>query len=233
MGPEQFSPHLSCSCQSMTGKSNETESDVQFWWDVYWILASGQQIGSAKRKNSSYIKEKNIHFEIPNQCLHYRILPSLTADLFVLTHIWNLKRLVGENDFSFFSVSIKFKSLNHSLCIFCDKRENGKAESYSAILSIVSLKIKAEKNHWDYLFQSSGFPGGSADRIHLPSRRCHWLGFNPWVGKIPLSRKWQSTPVFLPGEFHGHRRLVDYSPWAAKSWTQLKLLSTDIHIPTF
>ena len=27
--------------------------------------------------------------------------------------------------------------------------------------------------------------------------------FDPWVGKIPWRRKWQSTPVFLPGEFHG------------------------------
>ena len=28
--------------------------------------------------------------------------------------------------------------------------------------------------------------------------------FDPWVGKIPWSRKWQPTTVFLPGEFHGH-----------------------------
>ena len=28
-------------------------------------------------------------------------------------------------------------------------------------------------------------------------------GFNPWVGKIPWRRKWQPTPVFLPGKFHG------------------------------
>ena len=27
--------------------------------------------------------------------------------------------------------------------------------------------------------------------------------FNPWVRKIPWRRKWQPTPVFLPGEFHG------------------------------
>ena len=26
-------------------------------------------------------------------------------------------------------------------------------------------------------------------------------------------RKWQPTPVFLPGEFHGQRSLVNYSPW--------------------
>ena len=37
------------------------------------------------------------------------------------------------------------------------------------------------------------------------------LRFNPWVGTIPW--KWQPTPVFLPGESHGQRSLVGYSPW--------------------
>ena len=32
-----------------------------------------------------------------------------------------------------------------------------------------------------------------------------------WVGKIPWKRSWQPTPVFLPGESHGQRRLVGYS----------------------
>ena len=31
--------------------------------------------------------------------------------------------------------------------------------------------------------------------------------------KVPWSRKWQPTPVFLPGKFHGQRILVGYSPW--------------------
>jgi len=34
--------------------------------------------------------------------------------------------------------------------------------------------------------------------------------FDPWVGKIPLKRAWQSTPVFLPGESHGQRSLAGY-----------------------
>ena len=42
------------------------------------------------------------------------------------------------------------------------------------------------------------------------------LGFNPWVRKIPWSRKWQSTPAFLPGEFHGQRSKAGYSPWGCK-----------------
>ena len=26
-------------------------------------------------------------------------------------------------------------------------------------------------------------------------------------------RKWQPTPVFLPGEYHGQKNMVDYNPW--------------------
>ena len=36
------------------------------------------------------------------------------------------------------------------------------------------------------------------------------------VGKISQRRKWQPTPVFLPGKFHGQRSLVGYSPWGHK-----------------
>ena len=40
--------------------------------------------------------------------------------------------------------------------------------------------------------------------------------FDPWVWKIPWRRAWQPTPVFLPGEFHGQRSLLGYSPWGRK-----------------
>ena len=36
------------------------------------------------------------------------------------------------------------------------------------------------------------------------------------VEKIPWSRKWQPTPVFLPGKSHGQRSLVGYSPQGHK-----------------
>ena len=44
-------------------------------------------------------------------------------------------------------------------------------------------------------------------------RRCR---FDPWVGKIAWRRKWQLTPVFLPGKYHGQKSLVGYSPWGCK-----------------
>ena len=42
-------------------------------------------------------------------------------------------------------------------------------------------------------------------------RRCR---FNPW--KILWRRKWQPTPVFLPGKSHAQRSLSGYSSWSHK-----------------
>ena len=36
------------------------------------------------------------------------------------------------------------------------------------------------------------------------------------VRKIPWTRAWQPIPVFLPGEFHGLKSLMSYSPWGHK-----------------
>ena len=56
-----------------------------------------------------------------------------------------------------------------------------------------------------------------AQRVKNPPAMQKTL-MDPWVGKIPRRRKWQPTPVFLPGEFHGQRNLVGYSPWGRKEW---------------
>ena len=44
-------------------------------------------------------------------------------------------------------------------------------------------------------------------------------GSIPRSGRFPWKRKWQPTPVFLPGKSHGQRRLEGYSPWVANSQT--------------
>ena len=36
--------------------------------------------------------------------------------------------------------------------------------------------------------------------------QCRSPGFNPWVRKIPWKMERLPTPVFWPGEFHGHPR---------------------------
>ena len=51
---------------------------------------------------------------------------------------------------------------------------------------------------------------------------------DPWVGKIPWSRRWQPSPVFLPGKFHGQRSPAGYSPWGHKESDTTERLRTHI-----
>ena len=62
--------------------------------------------------------------------------------------------------------------------------------------------------------EKQGFPGGAGGKEPICQyRRRKGHGFDPWVRKIPWRRKWQPTPVFLPGKFHGQKSLGGYSPW--------------------
>ena len=60
------------------------------------------------------------------------------------------------------------------------------------------------------------FPGGAVVKNPPASAETQETWFNPWVRKIPWSRKWQPTPVFSPGESRGQRSLEGYSPWGHK-----------------
>ena len=47
--------------------------------------------------------------------------------------------------------------------------------------------------------------------------------FHPCIGKIPWRRKWQPTPVILPGESHRQRSLAGYGPWGHKELDTIKV----------
>ena len=58
----------------------------------------------------------------------------------------------------------------------------------------------------------------------FPGKESAWQGrrlkrpeFDPWVGKIPWMRKWEPTPVFLPGESRGQRGLAGVVHGVAES----------------
>ena len=51
------------------------------------------------------------------------------------------------------------------------------------------------------------FPGGAVVK-NLPAKQEKQIWFDPWVVKIPWSRKWQPPAVFLPQKFHGQRSLM-------------------------
>ena len=76
--------------------------------------------------------------------------------------------------------------------------------------------------------------------------QCRSPGFDPWVGKIPWRRKWQPTPVLLPGKSHGRlqsmgsesrTRLSDFtftfhfpSKHFMTLWTEIPLLKDEKHL---
>ena len=49
-----------------------------------------------------------------------------------------------------------------------------------------------------------------------PAWQCRRGRFNSQYRKIFWWRKWQPSPVFLLGKYHGQRSLVGYSPWGHK-----------------
>ena len=80
------------------------------------------------------------------------------------------------------------------------------------------------------LCQPASLPWATACR--LPGGAGGWCrrrGFNPWVGKIPWRRKWQPTPVFLPGKFYRQRSLMGSRLWGLKKADTTEWLSIHTH----
>ena len=66
--------------------------------------------------------------------------------------------------------------------------------------------------------------------VKTPHLQCKKHRFNPWVKKIPWRRKWQPTPVFLPGKSHRQRTLAGYSPWGHKESNMTKHEQQQQHV---
>ena len=78
-------------------------------------------------------------------------------------------------------------------------------------------------NPYTYL----GFPGGSVCK----ESACNVgdLGSIAGSRRFPWRRTWQPTLLFLPGESHGQRSLVGYSPWGHKESDMTEQVSTHTH----
>ena len=65
------------------------------------------------------------------------------------------------------------------------------------------------------MFVSLGFPSGSggkvAQMVGLAAMQETQVRFLGW--EDPLEKEWQPTPVFLPGESQGQRRLMGCRLW--------------------
>ena len=83
------------------------------------------------------------------------------------------------------------------------------------------LGVAKSRHDWSNLAQSTKVWTHYSQYQRVCYKKRVWhrrYGFNSWVGKIPLRRKWQPTPVFLPEESHGQRSLADDGP---QGWLEL------------
>ena len=74
------------------------------------------------------------------------------------------------------------------------------------------------------------FPNGSVGKESTCNAGNRGDGFNSWVRKIPRGRKWQPTPVFLPGKSHRQRSCVGYSPPGCRKLDTTEGLNSNITI---
>ena len=89
--------------------------------------------------------------------------------------------------------------------------------------------------HVNILNNDKSFFGNGKSTMELPCQlsgkestwQCRRYGFDPWVGKIPWKRKWQPTPVFLPGKSHGQWSLAGCSLWGYKELNTTYLVNNN------
>ena len=120
-------------------------------------------------------------------------------------------------------INWKFSELNSRLVVHlsvCEREEMFSIKSSKVSKCHIILTLIVRLSLWWHSHKESA----SQHRRH---KRCV---FNLWVGKILCRRKWQPTPEFLPGKFHGQRTLAGYSPWGHQEPDTTEQLSTHTHI---
>ena len=96
------------------------------------------------------------------------------------------------------------QNFDSSACCLCDLFCLLSLQHY--VLSLFPLASSTSRDHI-YIARLLGL---------LWCLQCGRPGFDPWIRKIHWKRKWQPTPVLLPGKSHDQRSMVGYSPWGCK-----------------
>ena len=90
-------------------------------------------------------------------------------------------------------------------CIWCQKGKKRKKKKDLALIMFCFFNLAAS-----YMDLLNCVPGGS--EVKESASNAGDLGSIPGSGRHPGEGN-GNPPVFLPGEFHGQRSLVGYSPW--------------------
>ena len=152
----------------------------------------------------------------------YRVFSNSWSCLILTTQIklfFPLLFFPSSSSSSFLSSSLlpllEYKPLvHHEVKVLLPQRWKQAVAHWSHLLFIELMDAPFYREKRVRLTYSGSIPDASdKKKIYLQCRRPR---FNPWVRKVSWRRKWLPTPVFLPGEFHGEKSLVGYSPWGCK-----------------
>ena len=129
--------------------------------------------------------------------LNHWTIREVPGSVFLIMPIW-------EHRYWMMQVNSQLIHCLHSLWMF-------RTKSYLSILLqsyLVLTCLEFSGGFLNLFWKRLSFPGGSDGKVCL---QCGRFGFIPWVGKITWRRKWQPTPVPLPGKPHGQKNLVGYT----------------------
>ena len=90
------------------------------------------------------------------------------------------------------------------------------SEVFLLVISQSSVRLEGEKctcGRWRKILKCNWV--GLPSRVKNPPAHAEDMGSIPGR-QDPRRRKWQPTPIFLPGKSHGQRSLADHSPWDCK-----------------
>ena len=124
---------------------------------------------------------------------------------------WGLEELDTTEQLHFhFSLSCIGEGNGNPLQCSCLENPRDKGAWWAAIYEVAQSRTWLKQLSSKAIYGASWWLKGKESACQC---RFYRGEFDLWVGKIPWRRKWQSTPVFLPGKSHGQRILEDYSPW--------------------
>ena len=141
---------------------------------------------------------------VTESLLHYPIQEDvLMTDVSLEGDTWWLAGDIFTNDLDYERASYILK-----VC----RWYNQNFEKQSPYLKMNNITIGRNKDEVEHLvgnILNTGLPKRlSGKESSCQCRRHRRCGFHLWVGKISWRRKWQSTPVSLPGKSHGERSLA-------------------------
>ena len=137
----------------------------------------------------------------------------------------NLSTLLVSPELILFFPHKKFvgdsKPSHHPNCHFLNDFTTSQCLSVLRLLSFLNAQYRnfffSHFTLWHLMPYISAWGDPNFTIIYCTIRlQCRRHRFYPWAWKIPWRRKWQPTPVFLPGKSHGQRSQVGYSPWGPK-----------------